>query len=76
MENKVWVVSYIRTEDVYMATYNSSNIAYKSFIDLINIVKDKYPNTIIKLENNQGDTYCIFDNLDIQVTLIEHIVNT
>ena len=43
MENKIWVVSYISTEDVYMATYNSSDIAYRSFIDLLDIVKNKYP---------------------------------
>lgn len=77
MENKIWVVSYISTEDVYMAVYNSADIAYRSFIDLINIVKDKYHNATTSIENDiTEDTYYIFTDLNIQVTLTEHIVNT
>ena len=76
MENKIWVVSYISTEDVYMATYNSSDIAYRSFIDLLEIVKNKHPNTTIIKNDITSDIYYIFDELDIQVTLTEHIVNT
>lgn len=76
MENKIWVVSYISTEDVYMATYNSSDIAYRSFIDLLDIVKNKYPYATTIKNDITGDIYYIFDELDIQVTLTEHIVNT
>ena len=77
MENKIWVISYISTEDVYMATYNNSDIAYRSFIDLLEIVKNKYPYATSSLENDiTGDIYYIFDELDIQVTLIEHTVTT
>lgn len=76
MENKIWVVSYISTEDVYMATYNSSDIAYRSFIDLLDIVKNKYPYATIIKNDITNDIYYIFDELDIQVTLTEHIVNT
>lgn len=75
MENKIWVVSYISTEDVYMATYNSSDIAYRSFIDLLDIVKNKYPYATTIKNDITGDIYYIFDELDIQVTLTEHIVN-
>ena len=45
MENKTWIVSYINTKDVYLAVYNSVDIAYRSFIDLLEIIKNKYPNT-------------------------------
>lgn len=76
MENKIWVISYISTEDVYMAVYNSSEIAYKSFTDLLDIVKNKYPNATTITENITDDIYYIFADLDIQVTLTEHIVNT
>lgn len=75
MENKIWVVSYISTEDVYMATYNSSDIAYRSFIDLLDIVKNKYPYATTIKNDITGDIYYIFNELDIQVTLTEHIVN-
>ena len=75
MENKIWIVSYISTEDVYMATYNSSDIAYRSFIDLLDIVKNKYPYATTIKNDITGDIYYIFDELDIQVTLTEHIVN-
>ena len=76
MENKIWVVSYISTEDVYMATYNSSDIAYRSFINLLDIVKNKYPYATTIKNDITGDIYYIFNELDIQVTLTEHIVNT
>lgn len=76
MENKIWVISYISTEDVYMAVYNSSDIAYKSFIDLLDIVKNKYPNATVITNNITDDIYYIFADLDIQVTLTKHIVNT
>lgn len=76
MENKIWVVSYISTEDVYMATYNSSDIAYRSFIELLDIVKNKYPYATTIKNDITGDIYYIFNELDIQVTLTEHIVNT
>ena len=76
MENKIWVVSYISTEDVYMATYNNSDIAYRSFIDLLDIVKNKYPYATTIKNDITNDIYYIFDELDIQVTLTEHIVNT
>ena len=76
MENKVWVLAYISTEDVFMSLHNNYNIAYKSFIDLMNIIKDKYPETTVIENNITGDIYYIFDDLDIQITLTEHTVNT
>ena len=76
MENKIWVVSYISTEDVYMAAYNSSDIAYRSFVDILDIVKNKYPYANTMKNDITGDIYYIFDELDIQVTLTEHTVNT
>ena len=77
MENKVWVLSYISAEDVFISIYNSADIAYRSLLDLLDIVKDKHPNATSSLENDiTGDIYYIFDELDIQVTLIEHTVTT
>ena len=58
-----------------MATYNNSDIAYRSFIDLLDIVKNKYPYATTIKNDITDDIYYIFDELDIQVTLTEHIVN-
>lgn len=75
MENKIWIVSYVSTEDVYITAYNSSDIAYRSFVDLVDIVKNKYPYATTIKNDITGDIYYIFNELDIQVTLTEHIVN-
>ena len=76
MENKIWIVSYVSTEDVYMSAYNSFDIAYRSLIHLLNIVRDKYPYANLIKNDITSDIYYIFNELDIQVTLTEHIVNT
>ena len=77
MWNTVWIVSLITKGDVFTSLYSTRYAAHQLFLDLINLIKEKYPTAIMSTNNllgGKGDAYCVIKDLDMQVTLTKHYV--